>query len=86
MKYTFKCPKCNNEFETNQSLQDYTGKYPCPECGVESFRTYKVNINYPASMQDDPEMEKIAQSLRHPHPSDPYKKDGSKHERGKIYY
>ena len=70
----------------NQSLQDYTGKYPCPACGAESHRTYKVNINYPESMHDDPEMEKIAKSLRHSHPSDNYKKDGSKHERGKIYY
>lgn len=86
MKYTFKCPKCNNEFEVNQSLQDYTGKYPCPLCGTESHRTYKVNINYPESMQEDLEMEKIAKSLRHSHPSDHYKKDGSKHERGKIYY
>ena len=86
MKYSFKCPKCNNEFEVNQSLQDYTGKYSCPSCGAESHRTYKVNINYPESMQDDPEMEKIAKSLRHSHPSDQYKKDGSKHERGKIYY
>lgn len=86
MKYTFKCPKCNNEFEISQSLQDYTGKYPCPACGAESHRTYKVNINYPESMHDDPEMEKIAKSLRHSHPSDHYKKDGSKHERGKIYY
>ena len=86
MKYTFKCPKCNNEFEVNPSLRDYTGKYPCPECGVESFRTYKVNINYPESMQDDLEMEKIAKSLKHSHPSDHYKKGGSKHERGKIYY
>lgn len=86
MKYTFKCPKCNNEFEISQSLQDYTGKYPCPACGAESHRTYRVNINYPESMHDDPEMEKIAKSLRHSHPSDHYKKDGSKHERGKIYY
>ena len=86
MKYTFKCPKCNNEFEINQSLQDYTGKYLCPACGAESHRTYKVNINYPESMQEDLEMEKIAKSLRHSHPSDHYKKDGSKHERGKIYY
>ena len=86
MKYTFKCPKCNNEFEVNQSLRDYTGKYLCPECGVESHRTYKVNITYPESMQDDPETEKIAKSLKHSHPSDHYKKDGSKHERGKIYY
>lgn len=86
MKYTFKCSKCNNEFEVNQSLQDYTGKYLCPICGAESHRTYKVNINYPESMQEDLEMEKIAKSLRHSHPSDHYKKDGSKHERGKIYY
>ena len=86
MKYTFICPKCNNEFEVNQSLKDYTGKHPCPACGAESHRTYKVNINYPESMHDDPEMEKIAKSLRHSHPSDHYKKDGSKHERGKIYY
>ena len=86
MKYTFKCPKCNNEFEVNQSLQDYTGKYLCPICGMESHRTYKVNINYPESMQEDLEMEKIAKSLKHSHPSDHYKKDGSKHERGKIYY
>ena len=48
--------------------------------------SYKVNINYPESMQEDLEMEKIAKSMRHSHPSDHYKKDGSKHERGKIYY
>ena len=86
MKYTFKCPECNSEFEVNESLQDYTGKRPCPGSGTESHRTYKVNITYPESMQDDPEMEKIAKSLKHSHPSDHYKKNGSKHERGKIYY
>lgn len=69
-----------------QSLQDYTGKYPCPICGTESLRTYRVSINYPESMQDDPEMKKIVKSLRHSHPSDHYKKDGSRHERGRIYY
>lgn len=86
MKYIFKCSKCNKEFEVNQSMQEYAGKYSCPVCGNESRRVYKVNINYPESMKDDPEMEKIAKSLKHSHPSDHYKKDGSKHERGKIFY
>ena len=43
--YAFAC-ECGNEFEELIHLSEYrkmNGKYKCPECGVEAYRTYGSN-------------------------------------------
>jgi putative FmdB family regulatory protein len=37
--YTYRCDRCDREFEVRQSYKDKPAA-PCPECGEEARRTF----------------------------------------------
>ncbi len=39
--YDWFCEKCDLEFETVESIKEYTGKHNCTACGNETARIYK---------------------------------------------
>lgn len=86
MKYGFKCPNCDNYFERDISIKEYTGKFTCPKCNSIAKRYFgKENMPLAEGLEMDPTMEAISARMKHSKPSDHFK-NGSRVEAGKLLY
>lgn len=54
--YEFNCPKCEEKFETFESIHSYDGDGECPKCGnVSRERILSANIHFIGTAVQSPE-------------------------------
>jgi len=67
--YDYNCSGCEKEYEVYRSIKSYTGKDPCPKCGIIGHRLLSTGISFLGTKVEDAEFNvglgKITKNAKH---------------------